>query len=649
MAPKDPEQFKRPSNLSSAIGKLNSYISSIVSPLINVVVVSKRKNRITSSTSSHSSRPPFLPLENLDLIVKRNESNRTGPSISLFHDFAVGSQLDPAIADHGHCEHTDRLGTFSKKKVGVLINQNIGWSQVSKPISPNKLELRSKFSNSLFASSHHDGTVRAETILMGKREAAINRILDLKHTKQSLLDRVRLIEEEISIAVLEKDDIEKELALVWQQGTATNQPQEQQQQQSQQQRQQDQQKDFDNFDYEAYESRHLTPISISFLQKIFEKKKSKIACFFECFKLTGCHYSGISALDYDVDSGLVALGSLDTQVSVWDAQTAAKKFTINSHSDIIRGVQFYNNHLFTCSNDGRVRMWDLVLADSVVPVDYLDLDTSSTNTEDQDEGMDESSSDEFDQNEFRSTTPLLSPSLTMHIDPIELCCEVNFSGHGGPVTCLEAKQGRLITSCCDGIVRDDSVVASCLESFGPALVTGSSNGQVQLWDLRTSQLSRQFNSGQPNINSLTFTEFAITTSSSDGTIRQFDLRTFKPIFTIQLGGPVPSVSVDASTQSVWASVLGSVIVDYNPKSMVVSQFDPISGSLLYTHQNISPFPTYPSPPEKPAQYGSAIQPVITQPHENLQLPNGGTTVLSRIDDYLLIGTYNGDASLVKIP
>ncbi|PVU88759.1 hypothetical protein BB561_005716 [Smittium simulii] len=309
------------------------------------------------------------------------------------------------------------------------------------------------------------------------------------------------------------------------------------------------------------------------------------------------HYGGITALDYSKTFGMVALGSLDTRVTLWDIESGHKLYTIDGHTDIIRGVQFYEKYLLTGGNDGRVRMWDLALVESISPKNSFSLDEFESNetqrsgkkyynkynneeySDDSDDAenyygnkRNEATRNRFGSSSDYSTTPIMSPSLCNFVSPIELCCEANFVGHKGPVTCFEASGDTLLSASIDGIIREfdlktgllrqkidlewlssnKSTAASNVTEYGaresdgvenvrgdrygnggrigalrfrgPALVTGNSDGIVQLWDRRNNLQIRAFKGHRGPITSLVLNDNYIATGGADCNARLWDLR-----------------------------------------------------------------------------------------------------------------------------
>ncbi|KAJ2466756.1 Mitochondrial fission protein [Coemansia sp. RSA 2322] len=261
------------------------------------------------------------------------------------------------------------------------------------------------------------------------------------------------------------------------------------------------------------------------------------------------HYGAITGLDYDPVLGLVAAGSVDTQARVWDAATGANKYVVGGHSDSVRGVQFYDGFLLTASSDSRIRMWDLALLDSVQP-----------------------------QAHGASTTPPMSPSMCRSIAPVDLCCETAFMGHADAITCFHAADGTLISGSADRTVREwdlatgalrqsidvtwatrhapratrtdvpprgtergDAGFIGALQFYQCALATGTADGVLRLWDLRTGQAHRQLLGHTQPITSLQFDDRSVVSGSLDGSAMLWDLRTGRVMQHLKFAAPVTSV------------------------------------------------------------------------------------------------------------
>ncbi|KAJ1836280.1 Mitochondrial fission protein [Coemansia sp. RSA 2711] len=320
------------------------------------------------------------------------------------------------------------------------------------------------------------------------------------------------------------------------------------------------------------------------------------------------HYGAITALSCDATLGLLASGSLDTQVRIYDMDSGECQQVIGGHSDIIRQVQFHERFLLTASNDSRIRMWDLSLLDSVKPRE---------STLEMLESFAPPSSGDGEPFAgpaltLQSTTPPMTPSIYRHTAPLELCCETTFVGHSDAVTCFQAAGNTLISGSADKTVREwdlgsgemrqiidvtwatrdaqtlrvsskpapqlpaghrraswassnssspaflraaaadagvrgtdggDGGFIGALQFYQFALATGSADGCLRLWDLRTAQAHRQLFGHTQAVTSLQFDERSVVTGSLDGTAVVWDLRMGRMQQKLVFGGAVSSVQL----------------------------------------------------------------------------------------------------------
>ncbi|KAJ2083949.1 Mitochondrial fission protein [Coemansia sp. RSA 988] len=361
------------------------------------------------------------------------------------------------------------------------------------------------------------------------------------------------------------------------------------------------------------------------------------------------HYGGITAIDSDATLGLVASGSLDTQVRVWDAATGKCEHIITGHNDVIRQVQFHDRFLLTASNDGRIRMWDLSLLDSVKPNESTMVmreeyvvssrptsriskaeyeDEGEVDGEDSDSGQRPVQSPSHMKMTLQSSTPPMTPSIYRRVLPIELCCENTFLGHDDAITCFEARDNTLVSGSADKTVREwdltsgvmrqviditwaardaqslrlsakqsntapgsrplswnlqqqeqqsiwgnsssnragllrtplpfdsdigtvsrrgtdngDGGFIGALQFYEFALATGSADGCLRLWDLRTAQAHRQMHGHSQPITSLHFDDRSVVTGSLDGMALVWDLRTGNVLQKLTFDDAVTSVQL----------------------------------------------------------------------------------------------------------
>jgi U3 small nucleolar RNA-associated protein 13 len=71
------------------------------------------------------------------------------------------------------------------------------------------------------------------------------------------------------------------------------------------------------------------------------------------------HEAPALSLDIDASSSLVASGSADSTVKVWDIEGAFCTHNFKGHRGIVTVVKFLNKTLFSGGEDGTIKMWSL--------------------------------------------------------------------------------------------------------------------------------------------------------------------------------------------------------------------------------------------------------------------------------------------------
>ncbi|KAJ1920238.1 Mitochondrial fission protein [Mycoemilia scoparia] len=332
--------------------------------------------------------------------------------------------------------------------------------------------------------------------------------------------------------------------------------------------------------------------------------------------MTG-HYGELTSLDYESTLGLIASGGTDTFAKIWNADKGDTRCSIQGHSDIVRSTRFLDNKIITASNDGHIRIWDLSLLDSVQPRSITPLPGQY---EDEDYPYGDA-----------STTPLVSPSMCRYVPPMELCCEATLIGHNGAITCMQTGDGIIVSGGADGTIREwdvltgqlsrsigvewatssgtsdesylqkayneakmrggsykrrfqagtdsgDGGYVGDLQFFGAAMVTGTVDGIVRLWDRRTSQAHRALRGHKDAITSISFNQNYIISGSLDGTASLWDLRSDQPLGKISLGHEITSVQLSDVSMSghndnrAWFVARDNKIYGWNTKSLELTAY-----------------------------------------------------------------------------
>lgn len=96
---------------------------------------------------------------------------------------------------------------------------------------------------------------------------------------------------------------------------------------------------------------------------------ASLATPWECVRAIKAHTMPILALVYDPTGTLVATGSADRTVRVWDVARGYCTHSLREHTDIVAFLRFHPNpltmSLVSAAQDNTVRMWDLVKSQCV--------------------------------------------------------------------------------------------------------------------------------------------------------------------------------------------------------------------------------------------------------------------------------------------
>jgi division protein 1 len=116
-----------------------------------------------------------------------------------------------------------------------------------------------------------------------------------------------------------------------------------------------------------------------------------------------------------------------------------------------------------------------------------------------------------------------------------------------------------------------------LQFWDYALCSGTADGIIRMWDLRTGQTHRALSGHTGPINCLQFDQFNVISGSQDGTIRIWDLRSGETFDTIHFERPVTSLQFDdtkilcaAGDNEVKVSNISNKLLLPNPNRLICS-------------------------------------------------------------------------------
>lgn len=327
------------------------------------------------------------------------------------------------------------------------------------------------------------------------------------------------------------------------------------------------------------------------------------------------HLTPIAALDFSEPYGtLVSASQEDSQPRLWDLMTGSEIGRLRGHRGAVKCIQVEDNLCLTGAEDGNVRLWDLRLVDED---DWEKDGLANVAEEDEGNAYDEELVEK--PNGIRSNEPC-EAGTTDQTGP----CIRLFEGHSKAVTALYFEDECLVTGASDKTLRQwDLATGQCImtmdilwaishpqptipgngipnhlfpgaaasaghfavptppsadgswdmyedfvggvQFWGYGLVSGSGDGAVRMWDMRTGQAHRTLMGHTGPVTCLQFDEMHIASGSLDKSIRIWDVRTGGTFETLNYNHAVTALQFD--TRKVIAATGENGVKIYNRTSM----------------------------------------------------------------------------------
>ena len=285
-------------------------------------------------------------------------------------------------------------------------------------------------------------------------------------------------------------------------------------------------------------------------------------------KVLQAHNDMITALDFDAPFGTMVSSALDDTVRVWDLNLGRCMGLLEGHRASVRCLQVEENLVATGSIDASIRLWDLSRAEYIPQSNLINKSSSSPSPPD---------------------SPSSPPAPTSTMGECRL---FSLEAHVDEVTALHFRGENLVSGSADKTLRQwDLVRGRCvqtldvlwaaaqassqpssssqwrstgrlpdasadfvgaLQCFESALACGTADGMVRLWDLRSGQVNRSLMGHTGPITSLQFDDVHLVTGSLDRSIRvswlYFFLLTYMSFTILPLCFP-PSFPTILATRS----------------------------------------------------------------------------------------------------
>lgn len=266
------------------------------------------------------------------------------------------------------------------------------------------------------------------------------------------------------------------------------------------------------------------------------------------------HNDMITALDFDAPFGTMVTSALDDTVRVWDLNVGRCIGLLEGHQASVRCLQVEGNLVATGSMDASIRLWDLSRAEYTTSSNRL----GSTKEEDEDEDS------------LAFTDPSDETPPPIQTSSMQACPLFSLEAHVAEVTALHFRGDTLVSGSADKTLRQwDLATGRCvqtldvlwaaaqasstmnssndgqwrttgrvpdaaadfvgaLQCFDAALACGTADGMVRLWDLRSGQVHRSLVGHTGPVTCLQFDDVHLVTGSLDRSIRVRPLSSYTP-------------------------------------------------------------------------------------------------------------------------
>ncbi|WP_051424479.1 WD40 repeat domain-containing protein [Aphanizomenon flos-aquae] len=229
---------------------------------------------------------------------------------------------------------------------------------------------------------------------------------------------------------------------------------------------------------------------------VIDALSSTVSETWERNRLDG-HTGSVRSLSFNQDGSILASGSFDNTIQVWDVKTGKSIRTLESHNKPVNSVSFNRDAslLASGSEDKTIKFWDV-------------------------------------------KTGRLIRTLEGHNDIVD---SVSFNPDGSllasgswdkTIKLWDVKTGKLIRTL-EG--HNDSVNSISFNRDGSLLASGNNDSTINFWDVKTGNLIRTIKNGNDYLHSVNFNQdgSVLASGGEDKTIKLWDVKTGNLIRTLE--------------------------------------------------------------------------------------------------------------------
>ncbi|WP_013322705.1 hypothetical protein [Gloeothece verrucosa] len=250
------------------------------------------------------------------------------------------------------------------------------------------------------------------------------------------------------------------------------------------------------------------------------------------------HNDGVSSVSFSPDGKILASGSGDKTIKLWDVQTGQLIRTLSGHNDVVWSVSFSPDGkiLASGSGDKTIKLWDVQTGQQIRTLSRHNDSVWSVSFSPDGKILASGSGDKTIKLWDVQTGQQIR-TLSRHNDSV---LSVSFSGDGKilasgsrdkTIKLWDVQTGQQIRTLSR---HNDSVLSVSFSGDGKILASGSRDTSIKLWDVQTGQLIRTLSGHNEYVRSVSFSPDGkiLASGSRDTSIKLWDVQTGQQIRTL---------------------------------------------------------------------------------------------------------------------
>ncbi|KIJ69522.1 hypothetical protein HYDPIDRAFT_106166 [Hydnomerulius pinastri MD-312] len=258
----------------------------------------------------------------------------------------------------------------------------------------------------------------------------------------------------------------------------------------------------------------------------------------ECIRTLEGHTEGVVCLNFDAN--VLASGSVDTTVKVWNFCTG-EAFTLRGHQDWVNAVRLWDasgskssevtsfqsafkietgKMLFSASDDGTIRLWDLAKRTCVRQFTGHVGQVQSLRLLEVDEGCDEGeSSQTSDTVHVTENRAAQVAEIGNTANATDVCTVVTHDGTPSLALKRTSSESMDDIRSLDRAARESLAGKSVARAKKPVLISGSLDNTIKMWDVETGKTTKTLFGHIEGVWAVACDKLRLVSGSHDRTIK----------------------------------------------------------------------------------------------------------------------------------